>query len=319
MEEDTRQCRQCGKAFLRRGRTGPVPLYCSANCRTRFNQPTKGIVRRPRPVVSLRCVVCNATFLTKRAEQRYCSIRCMAQSRRSPIPYSRRHKRGKPKPAECQWCGQTFQPKNYPNVTYCTVRCARLDRASRYWIDKTCPTRWHDCAVCGQPFYSRRPRLTCSAECAKRRSSGLYVHRPHPSITATCSECGKPFTYRRYNLLRTVCTRRCKVRRYARLNPMAWQDGRSRRRHARRAREKGAAVERFSHRLIYQRDGWRCGICGLAVDAGLSYPHPLSASLDHVVPLALGGQHMQGNVRLAHLICNSVRGTKPSSQPVLAG
>ena len=36
--------------------------------------------------------------------------------------------------------------------------------------------------------------------------------------------------------------------------------------------------------------------------------YPLCASLDHVVPLSLGGGHTRDNVQCAHWLCNSLRG-----------
>jgi 5-methylcytosine-specific restriction endonuclease McrA len=40
------------------------------------------------------------------------------------------------------------------------------------------------------------------------------------------------------------------------------------------------------------------------VNPALLWPHPKSASLDHVVPLIDGGEHTYANVQLAHLACN---------------
>lgn len=37
-------------------------------------------------------------------------------------------------------------------------------------------------------------------------------------------------------------------------------------------------------------------------------PHPLSPTLDHITPLAEGGEHTPENVQLAHFICNSHKG-----------
>lgn len=77
---------------------------------------------------------------------------------------------------------------------------------------------------------------------------------------------------------------------------------------ARRARKVGATIELFTHQEVFERDAWLCGICSTAVDRTLSYPHPMSPSLDHVVPLARGGEHSRANTRLAHLNCNVRRG-----------
>ena len=71
-----------------------------------------------------------------------------------------------------------------------------------------------------------------------------------------------------------------------------------------------AVVERISRRRIFDRDKWLCGICDESVDATLGAPDPLSASLDHIVPVSRGGNHTVDNVRLAHLGCNIKRGNR---------
>ena len=51
-----------------------------------------------------------------------------------------------------------------------------------------------------------------------------------------------------------------------------------------------------SHRVIADQNKKKimltqtvCGICGKPVDKELKYPHPLSACVDHIVPIAKGG------------------------------
>ena len=83
----------------------------------------------------------------------------------------------------------------------------------------------------------------------------------------------------------------------------------------RRTKVKTAMVDRdITLEALYKRDGGLCHICGLktALDdyvirdgthiCGDWYP-----SIDHVVPLAKGGEHSWRNVRLAHRICNSIK------------
>jgi 5-methylcytosine-specific restriction endonuclease McrA len=36
----------------------------------------------------------------------------------------------------------------------------------------------------------------------------------------------------------------------------------------------------------------------------------MSATLDHVVPISVGGEHTRENVRCAHLRCNARRGNR---------
>lgn len=40
------------------------------------------------------------------------------------------------------------------------------------------------------------------------------------------------------------------------------------------------------------------------MDKRLTWPHPLAASIDHVLPIAHGGGDVPANVQLAHLRCN---------------
>lgn len=82
------------------------------------------------------------------------------------------------------------------------------------------------------------------------------------------------------------------------------------RRQALKRGAKARTAERFTKREIYDRDGWICGICEQPVDPTLKYPHPHSASLDHVVPLSLDGEHTRDNVRCSHLTCNVARGNR---------
>lgn len=65
-----------------------------------------------------------------------------------------------------------------------------------------------------------------------------------------------------------------------------------------------APVEKFTHLEIFDRDNWTCHLCGEMVDKELSYPDPLSASLDHVKPVTKGGGHTRDNVACSHLRCN---------------
>ena len=54
-----------------------------------------------------------------------------------------------------------------------------------------------------------------------------------------------------------------------------------------------------------------CGICGKPVDFSLKYPHPLSACIDHIIPVAKGGHPSDlNNLQLAHWTCNRQKSDK---------
>lgn len=62
---------------------------------------------------------------------------------------------------------------------------------------------------------------------------------------------------------------------------------------------------------IYYRDKGLCGICKEPIDLRLQYPDRQCLSIDHIVPVSLGGTNLQSNLQPSHLICNSKRGNKP--------
>lgn len=80
--------------------------------------------------------------------------------------------------------------------------------------------------------------------------------------------------------------------------------------HKERAIKRGAKYEHIRRSDVFNRDGWRCQLCGCKVnrkalrsrDTGRL--HPRNAHMDHIVPLAAGGSHTMDNVQCACLRCN---------------
>lgn len=72
---------------------------------------------------------------------------------------------------------------------------------------------------------------------------------------------------------------------------------------ARRARvTNGERVDPF---LVFDRDGWLCQICHEPTPRALrgSY-EPKAPELDHIIPLAAGGEHTYRNTQCACRRCN---------------
>ena len=76
----------------------------------------------------------------------------------------------------------------------------------------------------------------------------------------------------------------------------------------RRALKRLAFIEAIDNLQVFIKANWGCGVCNKLVDSQLRWPNPDSASLDHIVPLVLGGKHSYANVQLAHLRCNLSKG-----------
>jgi len=99
-------------------------------------------------------------------------------------------------------------------------------------------------------------------------------------------------------------------------NPV-WDDRRRELHQARRAKKRGAATgEPVLLAQIRERDNDRCGLCGTKVSSK-PWPHPKSASLDHIVPLSRGGKHDPANVHLAHLRCNISKGNRGGGEQLM--
>lgn len=76
----------------------------------------------------------------------------------------------------------------------------------------------------------------------------------------------------------------------------------------RRARARGAHVEHVNRLVVLERGDGVCGICGGDVD-------PLRFDVDHIVPLARGGEHSYANTQPAHPSCNSRKRDRLPEEP----
>ncbi|MEV7840190.1 HNH endonuclease [Streptomyces albidoflavus] len=73
--------------------------------------------------------------------------------------------------------------------------------------------------------------------------------------------------------------------------------------------------EVFAPAAVHARNGWTCQLCHEPIDPDVAWPDPMSPSIDHVIPLARGGEHSMGNVQSAHLGCNSSKGDRVDPAP----
>lgn len=72
------------------------------------------------------------------------------------------------------------------------------------------------------------------------------------------------------------------------------------------------------HRLAFERNKKKimatqnvCGICGRPVDKKIKYPDPMSACIDHIIPIEKGGHPSDlENLQLAHMCCNRQKADK---------
>jgi 5-methylcytosine-specific restriction endonuclease McrA len=64
-------------------------------------------------------------------------------------------------------------------------------------------------------------------------------------------------------------------------------------------------------RQVILKTQTHCGICGKPVDFSYKYPHPLSPTVDHIIPINKGGHPTDiSNLQLAHRCCNREKSDK---------
>lgn len=284
--------------------------YAKGYCRTHYQQLSRGVTLAPvgPPVKCCSVEGCNRIHLAGGLCKAHYYAKKRADGYRDPTRLK-----------QCKACGEDFQSRDHKHV-YCSEECssAAFSANGRNWteaketarlakLDRK--TNWPQCklyhlvcSVCEQPFVSRLKRSTCSKSCGQE-AKRIAVRKS----TGLCLDCGAdiPLPDHRGNI-----SFRCPSCRHER-----FRNQRRAGKQKRRAWTKGAEAEKIISVEIFERDEWRCGICGHSVDATLEYPHRMSASLDHRVPLVRGGAHSPANVQCAHLQCNMDKGARLAASP----
>jgi hypothetical protein len=218
-----------------------------------------------------------------------CSAAALERRKTRTRPYA-------PKARVCEVCESSYIP-NYSKQRSCGRKCgAVISSRRKVWPhSKVTPL---GCRSCGNLFIARGNRKYCSSECVveanRRCQREWYWERRGNFVVSICSDCGVEVARLRKKCDECLRRNRSDARRRAK---------------ARRALLRSeVTVERVGIRYVAERDQCRCGLCGGRVNMALRVPHPKAPTVDHVVPLSLGGSHTKANLQLAHFICNSLKG-----------
>jgi 5-methylcytosine-specific restriction endonuclease McrA len=212
-----------------------------------------------------------------------------AQERRRAISLASYHRRKQPPvlsdhPCDCG-CGE------FTNI-------APRTSAEKGWI-KGEPKRF----VHGhnrRRYHEPPSSATCRLCKATKLAEEFYKDKSRPTGRSSgCRECLKAQGRAKY--AEDPEPTKAQVKRWIEQNPERYRALRQDRQHRRRARMYANEFEKIDRLAIYERDGGKCHICGKRVAKK-------DMSLDHLTPIARGGDHVKLNVRLAHLSCNVKRG-----------
>lgn len=344
--ERTGSCCECGASIaVANGRRGPIPKRCSG-CKTR--RQTRQRVS-PVELARIRSEATKAYWETLSYEERQARMAAaLAGSARRWQSYQRPTK-PPAKERYCAECGVVLTGR-YRVICSKKCRNQRLIKSEafkksqkRYRIsDKGRATaRAHNrrsrekglgkkpCARCGRAFnWHPELRVTfCSKKCRSEyrcldgRSSLVLsgrktaippehesqvlrrLSRPAPSMSVcigTCEVCAEVFVVPGQH--RATCSVECAEGKLRADRQMA--------KDRRRALKKAAFVENVRRNDIFERDGWKCQLCGDPLNRAVVAPHPDAPTIDHIIPLAQGGTHEPRNVQAAHFLCNSRKGDR---------
>lgn len=298
----TLTCRDCGSEFARSNRMGRKPIYCPSCAEERLRRSAREYARkvyaahRVEPQRGFTCVDCSQPF-------RRTSVMTSGQvPQRCPDCRKIRHKQVARAAALAR-----------AEARSAAERSARRERYER-------EGRWSTCINCGAAILNAikgSPGQRCRpCNLAHWRAGWWRRSAPPDPQPIICVDCGTSVPVPRKGGRRERCNPCARTRRenwqreWLDRNRERVRERNRRREHLKRASMYGAGVERFNSREIYMRDRWICGICRKKINPKLRHPHPMSASLDHVIPLSEGGPHTRANTRAAHLRCNCRRSNR---------
>lgn len=176
-------------------------------------------------------------------------------------------------PRICGHCGAAFEAGSRNGNRYCTFGCQRAAVEVRRQADRAAALSGRRCRRCSEPIppVARSDARFCGVACQQADWYAANEARLRAAATA----------WKASN--REVANEA---------------------EHRRRARKTGNGSERIDRLAVWERDRGHCWICERSIDPELAFPHPLSPSLDHVIPLNRGGGHLMDNVAMSHLRCN---------------
>lgn len=217
---------------------------------------------------------------------------------------------------QCAHCHNQFFPKRTDRLTFCSRECAFACKAARrrstagkakaFYLPKVQTAR--PCIICGSEFmaFGGRARY-CTPKC--REIAAERRRAPHRLLPRICRECGASFKPAYGNKARTYCSDECGKR-----------AGKRPARIARKARQRLVTVEAVNPMKVFERDDWRCQLCGVTTPRKLrGQLVDRAPELDHIIPLSRGGEHSYRNTQCACRRCNAAKSDGAGGQMRLFG
>lgn len=292
------------RTFIILWRGGMVGWTRRATCRVCAIAVTAGLRRRKCDGMKHKrvkaCQRCGKEFEpTNRASQSYCCRQCYLDSVAQPEYI-------------CQCCGKTFRARK-DRTTYCSRECAWADNMGLRMPRGIMPVWVRVCGICGKHVSGRE--IYCSDECRKElrcRKERERAEQDYVAPTYTCKECGQEFSPEYGSKKRSFCSDKCSHK-YAKRECAHTLNQRARKVLSSIYENWRDHYQPINRGRVFKRDGYRCQLCGCKVKRTKTY-HPQQATIDHIVPLSLGGAHTYANVQTCCQECNSAKGATIAGQ-----
>ena len=160
---------------------------------------------------------------------------------------------------------------------------------------------WHKCEKCERLklFKRKEADSVLCGRCGKK--SAPYI----ANKAATCPCCQKHHIAKTSKSMCVECAKAKKKERisvYRKVRKARYNDKTFRA----RCRKYGGRYEPINRIKVYEKDKYKCYLCKCKVVVSETY-QPNQASLDHIVPLSLGGSHTYDNVKTCCVECNGKR------------
>lgn len=278
--------------------------------------PARAVVRPLSSVKSntFMCTSCGVQFESRSSRRVYCDA-CAVGCARAKAHVTRSANAMARRTRTCEFCSSSFIMRNPSGKArsgktvegrFCSRKCA--DTSRRRLLEPKPPLY---CAVCGSALSSRKGK-TCGVRCRKVLACQYSRDRSvdaHAVVARDCTECGCSFRAAYGEKRRIFCSKLCQLRTTRRIA-----------RRKQRARLRGVRAERVNPTKVFERDAWRCQLCGVATPRKLRGTFgPNAPEMDHIIPLSAGGIHAYSNVQCACRRCNGLKGAKPLGQMLLFG
>jgi hypothetical protein len=286
-------CEYCGKEYVHNRKT----RLCSDEC---MKQAALDKAKASRvDVRKIQCASCGKEF-TPTHGKLYCSYECKSKAKSKRSKGRKRNKQLMKYTYACKYCGKVFHPKSKERQ-YCCKSCSVKDRRKDKPIKQA--KQKPVCIICGNEFEGNPCAKYCSDECrkerAKRRAFETCKTKHEAKIKPReCKECGRMFTPGYGAKKRLFCSETCSKRHASRIGKAT-----------RRARKRGNVYEFINPFEIFKRDQWTCQLCGAKTPRKLRGTlEDRAPELDHIIPLAKGGEHSRKNVQCTCRKCNQQKG-----------